>query len=93
MFLTYPNQPNLLRSPLPKCPRALSELFSPLPKYLSNTFGARGMEEFLEFLFFLLSFLGFELAFGRPNRKKISKKKEIKKLFRSELAEARVYIV
>ena len=66
-----PNYNSLRRSPYPKCPRPLSELFpshpkclkallelsSPPPKCPSNTFGARGLEELLT-VFLLNFFLG-----------------------------------
>ena len=52
-LLTYPR-----RSPHPECPRAPSELFSPLPKNPSNAFGARSLEEFLKDFFFCISSCG-----------------------------------
>ena len=82
----------MLRSPLTKYPRDLLELFSPLPKCPSNTFGAKGLEEFFDFLFFFWKNLGFESAFGRPNHKIFAWKKRNPKKFWKQLDGASITI-
>ena len=61
-FSPHPEFPSVFSTlflPYSECPTAFSELFSPKIKCLSDTFGARGLEEF-----FLRKNLGFESVFS-----------------------------
>ena len=80
MFLTQPNQPkHTCGRPYP-IGRALSELRIAALPYWTNTFGARGMEEFFEGLFTFEFLVGFEPSFARPEPQlEIRKKKVLQK--------------